>query len=378
MPIFPLIALLWLLPLSLAMAEACGQPGHWLSPSTGSTEASAQILDTMARQEVVLLGEQHDSAEDHRWQFQTLIQLQARQPKLAIGLEMVPRHLQSVLDEWLKGSLSEEALLKQLEWDKNWGHDPDLYLPIFHFARMNAVPLLALNLERPAVEAVGRNGRAALEPGLAARLPKDLGTPKAPSNDYLILLRKIFSMHKDKPQDDTHFGYFVEAQTLWDLSMAEVMGQWLEKNPEGLVVGIIGMGHVRFGHGVAHQLAGLGIQRVGGYLTWPFESDCKELVPRYADSLFVTKPLPERPPRLGIAMDGVKEGIRIASVQPGSLAQGTGLKEGDIITHLAGQPIKSTQRLRTLVLRQSPGTWLPLRLLRNGSTEELVIRFPVD
>lgn len=378
MPLILLTALLWLLPAFQGATAPCGQPGYWLSPATSDTEPSTQVLDTMAQKQVVLLGEQHDSAEDHRWQLQTLIQLQARQPNLAIGLEMVPRHLQSVLDEWLKGSLSEEALLRQLEWDRNWGHDPDLYLPIFHFARMNAIPLLALNLERQAVESIGRKGRAALEPELAAKLPAQLGVPKAPSNDYLILLRKVFAMHKDKPQDETHLGYFVEAQTLWDLSMAEVMAQWLKDHPQGLVVGIIGMGHVRFGHGVAHQLAGLGVDKVGSYLTWPIESDCNELVPGYADNLFVTKPLPERPPRLGIAMDRDKEGIRIASVKPGSLAQSTGLKEGDIITQAAGRPAKSLQGFRSLIMRQPAGTWLPLALLREGQALELVIRFPVD
>lgn len=374
-PLFTFQYWLWLLlPWQLATAEPCGQPGQWILADAATSESNAQVLRAMSQQQVVLLGEQHSSAEDHRWQLQVLSQLHGLQPNMAIGLEMVPRQLQPVLDEWLKGSLDEQALLQQLDWDRNWGHDPDFYLPIFHFARMNAIPLLALNLDKSLVEAVGKEGRQAL----TQKLPAELGQPLPPSTDYLAFLRKVFAMHKDKPQDETHFDYFVEAQSLWDLSMAQVMARWLSQHPQGLVVGILGMGHVRFGQGVAHQLKGLKINRVGNYLTWPVAMDCKALQPGYADALFITSPQPEPPPRLGIAMDAVKEGIRIASVRPGSLAERTGLQEGDIITELAGQPVRSMQRLRNLVMRQPAGTWLPLILLRDGTQQELIIRFPVD
>jgi uncharacterized iron-regulated protein len=42
--------------------------------------------------------------------------------------------------------------------------------------------------------------------------------------------------------------------------MAEVIAAHLRKEPDALVVGIMGAGHVRNGQGVAHQLKALGIE----------------------------------------------------------------------------------------------------------------------
>ena len=55
------------------------------------------------------------------------------------------------------------------------------------------------------------------------------------------------------------FKRFVAAQLTWDRTMAEAVAEARRKRPASLVVGILGQGHVRFGHGVAHQLADLGV-----------------------------------------------------------------------------------------------------------------------
>jgi uncharacterized iron-regulated protein len=377
--LFALI-IVWLLPLTSRAAESCGRVGEWRLPGPAAAAISGTaLLQSMAQRSVVLLGETHDSAEDHRWQLQTLAQLHSLQPQMAIGLEMVPVQLQAVLDEWLKGGLSEQVLLERLQWEKNWGYDPAFYLPILHFARMQAIPLLALNLDRDLIEAVGRKGRQAVEQADSGpKPPAALGQPTEPDPKYLELLRKVFAMHREKPQDETHFGYFVEAQMLWDLAMARGMQQWLQRHPDRLVVAILGMGHVRHGYGVAHQLRGLGIDKIGALLSWPQAADCRELKASYADALFIIRPLAEDPPRLGIAMDAHEQGVRIASVKPESLAAVSGLKEGDIITELAGRPVKSMQRLRSQVMRQPAGTWLPLVLLRDRERQDVIIRFPPE
>jgi uncharacterized iron-regulated protein len=65
---------------------------------------------------------------------------------MLLGLEMFPRRAQPVLDRWVAGELTEAELLTQTEWSKVWGFDPSLYLPLFEFARMNRVPMVALNV----------------------------------------------------------------------------------------------------------------------------------------------------------------------------------------------------------------------------------------
>ena len=120
------------------------------------------LLAELATRPVVLLGESHDNAEHHRWQLHTIAALHALQPNLVLGFEMFPRRVQKALDEWVAGELSEEEFLKRSEWNRVWGFDARLYMPIFDFARMHRVPMIALNVDRDLVARVGERGWAGI------------------------------------------------------------------------------------------------------------------------------------------------------------------------------------------------------------------------
>ena len=355
--------------------RTCGEPGQWLSAAKtgGVPQDPVTLLERMVAQQVVLLGEAHDSAEDHRWQLHVLAGLHARQPDMAIGFEMFPRRVQPVLDEWLAGSLSEADLLRRAEWDKVWGYDARDYLPLFHFARMNRIPMLALNVERSLPEAVGQQGWD----GVSAAQKEGVSRPAAPSSGYLRTLRSVFEHHPAKQRGEKTFPRFVEAQTLWDRAMAQPIADHLKKHPGTLLVGILGAGHVRHGHAVAHQLRDLGVARVGSLLTWNHAEDCSGITPGLADAVYLVREPPANPPRLGVAMEppGSGPGIRISGVTAGSVAEQAGLKRGDVILEVAGRPAQ-IDALRALVKRQPAGTWLPIRLRRGGEELELVVRFP--
>lgn len=377
-----LMAALLLLPLMGACSNVepapspCGPPGAWLIPAgadSRSTEPSS-LMRRLAGQQAVLLGETHDSAEDHRWQLHTLGALHALRPELAIGLEMFPRRLQPVLDRWVAGGLSEADFLRQGEWDKVWGYDAQLYLPLFHFARMHRLPLLAVNVERGLVEAVGERGWDGVPEGRR----EGVGRPAAPLPAYLKELRQIYAHHPEKKQDDAGFARFVEAQTLWDRAMAEGIAAHLRAHPQALVVGILGSGHVRHGYGVAHQLADLGVGRVAKLTTWDAAQRCADLPAGLADAVYLVQPPADNPPRLGIAMEPAKEGVRIVTVQAGSVAQAAGLQAGDLVLAAAGRNAESTEGLRRAVQRQPPGTWLPLQVRRGDTVLEMVARFPAE
>ena len=354
-------------------ARTCGEPGQWLSAAkTGVVPENPVALgERMAAQQVVLLGEAHDSAEDHRWQLHVLARLHARQPEMAVGFEMFPRRVQPVLDQWVAGSLSEQDFLTRAEWDKVWGFDARDYLPLFHFARMNRIPMLALNVERSLVEAVGKQGWD----GVPESQKEGVSRPAAPSPGYLKTLRGVFDHHPVKQRGDETFPRFVEAQTVWDRAMAQPIADLLKTRPGALVVGILGAGHVRHGHGVAHQLKDLGVARVGSLLTWNQADDCAGITRGLADAVHVVREPAANPPRLGVAMEAHKSGIRISGVTAGSVADQAGLKSGDVILEMAGQPAR-IDALRVLVQRQPAGTWLPLKIRRGSEELDLVARFP--
>lgn len=355
--------------------EPCGVAGEWRVPGERGAQPVVfpALLDQLARQQVVLLGEAHDSAEDHRWQLHTLAQLYGRQPKMAIGFEMFPRRLQPVLDEWVAGRLAEDEFLRKVEWEKVWGYDARDYLPLFHFARMNRIPMLALNVERSLIDAIGKHGWE----NVPEAQKEGVGRPAAPTEDYLKALRAVFDHHPAKTRGEAAFPRFAESQTVWDRAMAEGMAAHLRKEPGALVVGILGAGHARNGHGVVHQLKALGVTKNSILLTWNRDNACVGLGRDYADALYLVEAPKENAPRLGVATEPVGEALRITEVMAGSVAESAGLKKGDLIVSIAGRPAKSLLTLRTLVQRQTPGTWLPLKIRRGDEEMEIVARFPL-
>ncbi len=376
------LLLLVLLPVGGCAAEAvpetgpCAKPGLWLGHDGKRVHGlePAALLERLAASQVVLLGETHESAEDHRWQLHTLAQLHARRPDLAVGFEMFPRRLQPVLDRWVAGELSEAQFLDRTEWNRVWGYDAGPYLPLFHYARMNRLPMLALNVERGLVAAVGAKGWDAVpETGR-----EGVSTPAAPTQAYLEVLREVYERHPEKRQGAAGFARFVQAQTVWDRAMAEAIAAHLRRRPDALVVGIVGAGHVRHGHGVAHQLRDLGIPRVANLLTWEAGPGCERFQAGLADAAFVVRQPRADPPRLGIAMEAASGGVRITGVSAGSVAEQAGLRAGDLISVAAGRTMGSPRELRQAVARQAPGTWLPLKVRRGGEDLEIVARFPPE
>jgi uncharacterized iron-regulated protein len=379
----------------VASADACVPVGAWRTPGeTGPRETTTDAVVTRALAAgSVLLGETHDSAEHHRWQLQTLTALHARHPDLVIALEMFPRRVQGALDRWIAGELDEQAFLRESEWREVWGFDPALYLPIFHFARMNRIPLVAVNVSRSLTRAVADKGLAGVP--LAER--EGVGDPAPALPAYENMLFESWRDHL--PDDAAHgaleraertdpgqpeFRRFLESQLVWDRAIAEGMAEAAARHPRAVVVGLMGSGHVVHGWGVSHQLQALG--RPAPFTLLPFErdADCAKLAggpaDRLADAVFgvATPPRAAAParPRLGITLEPAAGGVGIAEVANGSIAQRAGLEKGDVILVIAGRAPKSAADVAAAVMRQAPGTWLPIEVQRGEQRLELVARFP--
>lgn len=378
-------------------ARACAKVGTWLDPATGKTIAPGPLMAALARRPVVLLGEEHDDAEHHRWQLQMLAALHAHKPDMIVGFEMFPRRVQPALDRWAAGDLDVQTFLKQSEWRKVWRFDPNLYLPLFHFVRQNRLSMIALNVDRALVARVGREGWDAI--------PVDqrggLSDPAAASDAYLSYLGDVFveklrlgmaggSQKAGAGRDEADlasvmesdgFKRFVAAQLTWDRAMAEALAKARKMRPGSLVVGVVGRGHAQFGHGVPHQLSDLGVADAAVVLPVNSAAACKGLPANIADAVFVVAP-PERVeqapprPRLGVMIERTDDGVRIMRVMDGSIAEAGKLAAGDIVVSAAGRPVEKVSQLIETILRQAPGTWLPLTIRRDGRDLEVVAKFP--
>jgi hypothetical protein len=278
--------------------------------------------------------------------------------------------------------LNEADFLKAADWAQVWGYEAAFYMPLFQFARINRIPMLALNVERDLVRKVGAKGLASVP----VEQREGLSDPAPASEAYLARLFEAYSTHPEKKstpaaRSDPEFGRFVEAQLTWDRAMAQALADAAARAPEALIVGIMGSRHIAHGEGVPHQLASLGIGRVVSLLPWDHEADCDDFTADLASAVYglpyaPIDPAPPPPPLLGIRILPVPEGIRVVTVGPGSIAEASGLQAEDVIVEAAGIAVKTTQALKAIVTGMAPGTWLPLKAKRSGVQIELTAKFP--
>ncbi|MDH5552046.1 MAG: ChaN family lipoprotein [Nitrosomonas sp.] len=374
-------------PTQKPLKTDCVTVGSWMVPGGGEL-SNSEIIARAARSHVVLLGETHVNKEHHRWQLQVLAALHAvRSDNMVIGFEMFPRRVQPVLDQWVAGELTEQEFLRDVQWGMVWSTDANLYLPLFHFARMNEIPMRALNIETSLRRKVSEKGFY----GVPVEDREGLTRPAEPSIDYLNFLLPIYKQHdrenKTKGEidhNDPDFRRFIAGQQLWDRAMAEVIHTALDDSGEAerpLVVGVMGSGHILHGYGVPHQLRDLGVLDITSLLPWDTGRSCKRFVSGFADAVFgvvpyvsqISQPMRQR---LGIRFEFAHGGGHVLQVEKDSIAENTGLKEADVIMKIAGLEIKDISDVINVVKRHAPGTWLPLEVKRGDKMMEMVAKFP--
>ncbi len=377
-------------------SEVCVPAGQWRTPASATPIAHDGLVSDMAGRPIVLLGETHTNPEHHRWQLHTIAALHGRNPNMVLGFEAFPRSVQPVLDRWVQGELSDADFLKETDWFRVWRFNPGLYMPLFHFARQNRIPMVALNVGRELIELVRKDGWKDVP--VDAR--EGIGDPAPPTPAFLSYHARVYAEHEnqkgnhgdtEKPKDlvipeldDPDYLKFVAAMQTWDRAMAEGLATARRTEGQPLVVGIVGRGHLHYGFGIAHQLTDLGITGAATLLPWDPDDHCDDLAPpdgsSVADVVFGVDapqaPLRRPGPLLGVRIRNDDGGIRIIQVVEGSVAETAGLAKDDLIVNAAGRDITKTVQLIAIVKRQSPGTWLPLKIKRSDETMEVVAKFP--
>ncbi len=356
----------------VVQADTCPAPGQWLQPE-GARLAPDALFAELAERDVVLLGEQHDDMDHHRWQLHTLAGLHGRRPDMVIALEMLPRESQPALDAWVAGELGEQAFIDESRWNTAWGFDPALYFPILHFARLHRVPLKAINVT-PELR-----GRLVDEGWEAVPEAERFGitAPVEPPAAYRERLAEVYAQHPSRV-GEAGLERFIEAQLVWDRAMAYGLAQAQEE--AHLVVGLIGQGHLQYEHGVPHQLTALSVESHATLLPWAVGGEaCSPPPEGLARAVFtIDESGYEAAPSmlLGVYTTPHEEGVEIHAILEDSVAEQAGLEVGDIILKAAGESVARPAELTGLVRQQRPGTLLPLIIRRQGDEREILARFP--
>ncbi len=326
------------------------------------------LIDQLADDRIVFVGETHDRYEDHLNQLAIIRGLHQRGKPVAIGMEFFQQPFQDQLDAYVAGDLSEVELLRETQYFERWRFDYRLYRPILNYAREHGLPLIALNLPREITDKVGDGGIASLSPEEAALIPQEI---ERDAPDYRAHLEAIFAMHPKS--EDAAFEHFLEVQLLWDEGMAERAARWLQENPDSQLIVLAGSGHLEYGRGIPARLQ----RRLDVPMSIVINGQQRPLDPEIADFLLYPQPvsLPDTG-LMGVVLDTESEGdgVAIQGFAQQSGAREAGVKEGDRIIEIGDTPVGSYADIRIALMDSRPGQQMPIAVLREqlvGAAEQL-------
>lgn len=319
-----------------------------LDARTGAAISPAEVAGRLAKARLVFLGESHTNAEFHRVQLQVIRELVRAGRKVLVGLEMYPATEQAALDLWNAGSLTEAEFVEKSDWYRSWGYHWDYYRDIFLFCREAKVTLHAVNVPRELVSDVRKKGFDGLTAEQKALLPPRIDTENA---DHLRLLKAFFGdeggMHSASMPDAMWQGMF-RAQCTWDAAMAWNAVKALDKakDPNAVMVVLIGSGHVAYGLGAERQARLWFDGGIASVIPIPVLDEKDRPVKvraSYADFLWgVPQETDPEFPVLGLSTRDPKDGSAgwpVINVAKDSVAETAGFKVGDVLLAMDGTPL---------------------------------------
>ena len=211
------------------------------------------MLADLARADVIFVGEQHDDPNTHRLELAVLEGLHRRGVAGAVSLEMFERDTQGTLNEFLAGSKSEEAFLKD---SRPWPRYHTDYRPLVDFAKAHGWPVIAANVPRRHATDVAKRGLEAVDQLSASDRPHAAKEFECPRDAYFDKFTAAMSEHPPPGTDKLSAGEqrlrttrYYESQCVKDETMAESIAGVTGKR----VVHFNGSFHSDFGLGTAER-----------------------------------------------------------------------------------------------------------------------------
>lgn len=199
----------------------------------------------------VCLGESHDNLDHHKMQAAVIQALVDRGRDVVVGFEMFQRPIQKALNPWTMGMYTKEEFINQAEWKTQWGFPFELYEPIFLTVQRDRLPMVALNVPRDWVRAVGKGGYDGLTPQAKSELPSDFYLKNKEHREIFGAMMGGHPMQGDAGEN------MYKAQTLWDEGMADTALKYLSariSGPKTVFVIVAGSGHVMYGQGINFRI----------------------------------------------------------------------------------------------------------------------------
>ncbi|MDB4961650.1 MAG: hypothetical protein JWP01_1649 [Myxococcales bacterium] len=238
-------------------------PYQVLDARTGRQLDDGAFWASLLAARAVCVGEDHTNPHHHWAQLEIVNQLVKRSAgaPLALGLEMIQRPFQGVLDDYGAKRIDAAALRSRVGWEERWGYDWGFYGPTIDAAVAAGAKLLALNAAREITKRVSKKGLDGLTPEERAQVPELVLDDPAHRAWFDDLMESMGGAHgHSTPKDDDAPANPHEAappdapampsaeriytvQVIWDETMADGAARWLAATPAGRAIILAGNGH---------------------------------------------------------------------------------------------------------------------------------------
>ncbi|PIE58712.1 MAG: hypothetical protein CSA33_02095 [Desulfobulbus propionicus] len=334
-----------------------------------------QLIDRLRHARVVYIGETHSQYGHHLLQLQLIQALHTHHPDLAIGLEMFPAATQPALDAYIQGEFPDQAtFIEKTAYHDVWGYDYRLYRDIFTYANNHGIPLIGLNTIKRIPSTVFQSGSTdALGDGDTEYLPeaRSLILP-----GYQEGLEPFFQMHSHI-QKGSRAG-FLQAQAIWDETMAEHITKYLSRHPKSVMIVLAGTGHVNKMNAIPPRV----LQRMGqvGQLVVVPDNGSPDLQPEQYDYLVTPVPVSLPPSgKIGLVLKQQhKKGLQVERVSPHGKAKQAGIEKNDIIRRINNMEITTLAMLRYHLMDLKPGDCVEVVLERDGKLYTTTVELTSD
>ncbi len=287
---------------------------------------------------VIFAGESHNEYSHHANQLAIIEYLNNSKKKTAIAMEMVQYEYLNVINDFVKGRITEKEMLDSIDYYNNWSFDYSLYAPIFRYARDNNIDIIPLNIDREVTSKVYQGQIDNLTEEQAISMPERM---KVMNDEYENKIKSIFDMHT---KNQNKFTDFFLSQNIWDEIMAKHLADYRKANPDTSIVVICGNGHAGKNSGIP-----LRYKRITGEDSFVIMQG-ENINQEDADVYIYPEEISSKgTPKIGvtISLDDEKNGIvKVESVTKKSPAAQAGIKNGDIILKCGYHDIKNIGNLK--------------------------------
>jgi len=358
-----------------------------LKPAVGIPVPQVQefpaILNDIFQSKIIYVGETHTDYGAHLLQLQVIqalreqLKQEGQSEGLVIGMEMFPRSSQHALDGYINGTIpTEQDFLRLSDYYEAWGYDYRMYRDIINYAKAHRIPIIALNLNKKIVSKVFKTGSTdELTPEQLTEAAPDRALDLA---GYRERLMQIHALHKE-PEKSGGFGGFLQAQAIWDETMAESIAEYLQAHPEKKMVVLAGTGHVYKDNAMPPRVA----RRVVGRQSVLIANNGQVTGAKkgwQADYLMFTEDV-ELPlaGKIGVMLKEEEKTedrpsrVEILNISPLGKAGEAGLQKGDVVLAVDNAQVATIGDLKIALLDKKPGETVQLNIVRKDTMLDIKV-----